>query len=105
MVVCSWFVYSFIVFILASLVAQRVTNLPIMQETLVQSLGLGRPLEKEMATHSSILAWKIHRVTQELDMTEQLNNSTYGHRIVTNFLFFFLAVPSGMQDLSSLTRN
>ena len=36
------FVYSFTVFILASLVAQRVTNLPIMQETWVQSLGLGR---------------------------------------------------------------
>ena len=39
--------------------AQVVTNLPATQETLVQSLGQEDPLEKEMATHSSILAWKI----------------------------------------------
>ena len=43
----------------ASLVAQTVTSLPAMQETRVQSLGWADPLEKEMATHSSILAWKI----------------------------------------------
>ena len=36
-----------------------VKNLPTMQETLVQSLGQEDPLEKEMATHSSILAWRI----------------------------------------------
>ena len=41
------------------LVAQLVKNLPVMQETLVQSLGWEDLLEKEMATHSSILAWKI----------------------------------------------
>ena len=39
--------------------AQLVKNLPAMQETWVQSLGQDDPLEKEMATHSSILAWKI----------------------------------------------
>ena len=44
---------------LASLVAQTVTNLPAMQETQVRSLGQGEPMEKEMATHSSILAWRI----------------------------------------------
>ena len=43
----------------ASLVAQTVKRLPTMQETRVQSLGWEVPLEKEMATHSSILAWKI----------------------------------------------
>ena len=42
-----------------SLVAQLVQNLPAVQETWVQSLGWEGPLEKEMATHSSILAWKI----------------------------------------------
>ena len=41
------------------LVAQSVKNLPAVQETWVQSLGWEDPLEKEMATHSSILAWKI----------------------------------------------
>ena len=40
----------------ASLVAQMVKNLPVMQETQVQSLSLEDPLEKGMATHSSILA-------------------------------------------------
>ena len=42
-----------------SLVAQMVKGLPTMWETRVQSLGWEDPLEKEMATHSSILAWKI----------------------------------------------
>ena len=42
-----------------SLVAQMVQNLPVMQETRVQSLGQEDPLEKGMATHSSILAWRI----------------------------------------------
>ena len=42
-----------------SLVAQMVKTLPAIQETWVQSLGQEDPLEKEMATHSSILAWKI----------------------------------------------
>ena len=41
------------------LVAQRVKHLPAMWETWVQSLGWEVPLEKEMATHSSILAWRI----------------------------------------------
>ena len=43
---------------LASLVAQSVKNLPAVQETGVRSLDWEDPLEKEMATHSSIRAWK-----------------------------------------------
>jgi len=43
----------------ASLVAHMVKNLPAMWETQVQSLGQEDPLEEEMATHSSILAWRI----------------------------------------------
>ena len=39
--------------------AQIVKNLPTMQETLVQSLGQEDALEKRMATHSSVLAWRI----------------------------------------------
>ena len=63
----------------ASLVAQRVKRLPAMLETRVQSLGWEYPLEKEMATHSSILAWRIPWTEEpgyspwgrkELDMTE-----------------------------------
>ena len=43
----------------ASLVAQSVKNLPAVQKTRVRSLSWEDPLEKEMATHSSIFAWKI----------------------------------------------
>ena len=43
----------------ASLVAHMVKNLPVMQEMQVQSLGWEDPLEKEMATYSGILAWRI----------------------------------------------
>ena len=46
-------------YIRASLVAQTVKNLPAMQETWVRSLGRENPLEKEMATHSSILVRRI----------------------------------------------
>ena len=42
-----------------SLVAQMVKNLPAIQETWVLSLGHEGPLEKETATHSNILAWRI----------------------------------------------
>ena len=48
-VVCIW----------ASLVAQTIKRLPAVRETRVQSLGREDPLEKEMATHSRILAWRI----------------------------------------------
>ena len=48
----------------ASLVAQRLKRLPAMRETWVQSLGREVPLEKEMATHSSILAWRIPRTEE-----------------------------------------
>ena len=43
----------------ASLVSQSVKNPPAMQETQIQFLGWEDPLKKEMATHSSILAWRI----------------------------------------------
>ena len=48
-----WFPYLW-----TSLVAQRLKRLPAMRETWVQSLGQEDPLEKEMATHSSIIAWR-----------------------------------------------
>ena len=43
----------------SSLIAESVKNMPAMQETWVQFLGQEDPLEKEMAPHSSILAWRI----------------------------------------------
>ena len=56
---------SSIIIIWVSLVAQTVKDLPIMQETWVQSLDWEDTLEKGMATHSSTLAWRIPR-TEEL---------------------------------------
>ena len=57
-----------------------IKNLPAMQETRVGSLGWEDPLEKEMATHSSILAWKIPWI-EEPDVLEftrsQESNMTY----------------------------
>ena len=72
----------------ASLVAQMVKNLPATQETWVQSLGWEDPLEKGMATHCSILAWRIPWTEEpgrlyslwghkESDRTEQLTLLDY----------------------------
>ena len=55
---------QWLLLLVASLVAQMVKCLPAMQETRVQSLGWEDPLEKEMATHSSILAWKSPRTEE-----------------------------------------
>ena len=51
------YVYSTLVW--SSLVAQRVKNLPAVRDTPVESLGQEDPLEEGMATHSSILAWRL----------------------------------------------
>ena len=53
---------------MASLVVQTVKNLPAMQETQVQSPGWEDPLEKGIATHSSILAWRIPWTTQSMGL-------------------------------------
>ena len=50
--------------VLAAHIVQLVKNLPAVQETWVWSLGGEDPLEKEIATHSSILAWKIPRTEE-----------------------------------------
>ena len=61
-----------------SLVAQMVKCLLTMQETWVQSLGWEDPLEKEMATHSSILAWKIPW-TEEPGRLQSMESQKVGH--------------------------
>ena len=58
--------------------AQMVKNLPAIQETWVQSLGQEDPLEEEMATHSSILAWRIPR-TEEPGGLQSLGLQRVGH--------------------------
>ena len=76
----------------ASLVAQLVKNPPAMRETWVQSLGQEDPLEEGMATHASILGWRIpmdrgtwratvHGVAKESDTTERLKNKPQRSKI------------------------
>ena len=77
----------------ASLVTQMVKNLPAMPETQVQSLGREDPLEEEMATCSSVLAWRIPWTEElvgygpwglkESDMTEQLTHTCLGLALST----------------------
>ena len=64
--------------VLTSLVAQMVKRLPTMEETQVQSLGREDPLEKEMAPHSSILAWKIPW-TEEPGRLQSMGSQRVGH--------------------------
>ena len=59
---------------LASLVAQRIKHPPAMQETQVRSLGRKDPLRKGMATHSSILAWRIPWTEESGGLAKSLND-------------------------------
>ena len=69
----------------ASLVAQMVKHLPTMQETHVRSLGQEHPLEKETATHSSTLAWKIPW-TEEPGRIQSMGLQRVGHNWVTSLI-------------------
>ena len=62
----------------ASLMAQRLKCLPTMRETWVRSLGREDPLEKEMATHSSTLAWKIPW-TEKPGRLQSMGSQRVGH--------------------------
>ena len=68
----------------ASLVAQRLKRLPAMRETWARSLGREGPLEKEMATHSSILAWRIPW-TEEPGGLQSTGLQRVGHDWATSF--------------------
>ena len=58
--------------------AQMVKNLPIIQETWVQFLGQEVPLQKEMATHSTILAWRIPW-TEKAGGLQSMGSQRVGH--------------------------
>ena len=83
----KWYMY-----VRASLVAQVVTNPSALQETQVQSLGFENPLEKGMATHSSILAWKI-LWTEEPDGLQSMESQRVGHWWATNTVSFHFQFP------------
>ena len=69
-----------------SLMAQTVKNPPEMQETWVRSLGWEDPLEKEMATHSSTLAWR-SRWTEEPGRLQSMGLQRVGHGWATSLHF------------------
>ena len=73
---------------MVSLVAHwwTVKNQPAIQETQVQSLGREDPLEKEMATHSSILVWKIPWM-EEPGSLQSMSSQRVGHDRVTSQMF------------------
>ena len=79
----------------ASIVAQMVKNLPVMQETQVRSLGQEDPLEKQMPTHSSILAWKISWM-EEPGRLQYMGSQKVGltERLHFHFLLYSI-MPSG----------
>ena len=68
----------------SSLVAQMVKHLPAMWETQVRSLGRENPLEKEMATHSSTLVWKI----PWMEEPGGVHGVTESQTRLSNFTFF-----------------
>ena len=72
----------------ASLVAQRVKNPPAIQETWVQSLGWEDPLEKGMATHSNIMAWRTPW-TEEPGRLQSMGSQRVGHDFATNTALHF----------------
>ena len=103
----------------ASLMAQTVKNLPAMRETWVQSPGWEDPLEKEMATHSSILAWRIPW-TEEPGRLQSKGSKRAGQEWVTNttvsytesfnvatvkLVNLFLFVTSGFYDWEELSYS
>ena len=76
---------------IASLVAQTVKRLPAMQETQVQSLGREDPLEKEMAMHSSILAWKTPW-TEEPGRLHTVRGVAKSRTRLSDFTFTFILI-------------
>ena len=84
----------------ASLVSQKVKNPPAMWETQVLSLQGEDPPEKGMATHSCILAWKIHGQRslagyspwshRESDMIERLSMHTYTHTYIYIYIYIYI---------------
>ena len=97
------------IYICTSLVAQMVKNLPAMQETWVRSLGPEDSLEKWMATHSSILAWKIPW-TEELGWLQSMGGKRVRYNWGNNTFTFHAYVcvcPSLVWDplLSSVHLN
>ena len=84
--------------------AQRLNHLPAMWETWVRSLSREDPLEKEMATHSSILAWRIPW-TEEPGGLSSTGSQRVGHDWATSFIFIFIQDHHSSLIFESLYRS
>ena len=98
--------FSFItfVFLQPSLVAQMVKRLPTMRETRIRFLGQKDRLEKEMATHSSILAWKIPR-TEKPGRLQSMGLQRVGHDWATSLTFVFKTLYNFRLFTNTCTGN
>ena len=83
--------------------AQRLKRLPTMWETWIQSLGWEDPLEKEMATHSSILAGRIPR-TEELGKLQSTGSQRVGYNRAKSLMWEELVIPRSV-DLTDEWEN
>ena len=98
-------VMSLLFNMLSSLVAQRLKGLPAMQETWVRSLGWEDPLEKEMATHPNILAWRI-LWTEETSGLQSTGSQRVGHDRETSLTRLVIAfLPSSKHLLISWLQS
>ena len=99
----SSFICSLLIFVAwASLVAQMVKCLPTMRETQVRYPGWEDPLEKEMATHSSTLVWKIPWM-EETGRLQSMGSERVRHNWETSLSFFFTLVR--LPDTSYKTQD
>ena len=105
-VLCLYRRFSETVFLYlrASLVVQRLKRLPAMQETWVRSLGQEDPLEKEMATHSSILAWRIPW-TEELGGLQSTGRKESDTTERLHFHFHCHITPLGLISAPFINEN
>ena len=87
----------------AFLVAQLLKNLPAMQETQVQSLGWVNPLEKEIATSSSVLAWIIPWAEERVGYLYIVHGVAKNRTQLSNFHFHFLLMAGAVFPPCSLT--
>ena len=99
--------FNFILSSWASLVAQMVKNLPSMQEIQVQSLGWENHLEKEMSTHSNILAWRIPW-TEEPGGLQAMGSQWVGHNTTERLILSFILsqwtnIHTNPSDVTNLT--
>ena len=85
-------IYRWVFYPCASLVAQRVKNLPAMQETGVQSLGREESLERGMTAHSGFLAWRIPR-TEEPGGLQSTGSQRVRHDLATKRTRIFIVFP------------